>query len=61
MNDTNNNPNSKVDPQDELRDLIKIQPEEVCENPEGEQSYLDGDENWFADQAWHDAQEYPEW
>ena len=25
-----NNPNSKVDPQDELRDLIQILPQEEC-------------------------------
>ena len=29
MSDTNN-PNSKVDPQDELRDLIQILPQEKC-------------------------------
>lgn len=40
------NPNSKVDPQDELREQIKIQPEEVYETPAGEQSYLDGDEDY---------------
>jgi hypothetical protein len=30
MSDTNN-PNSKVNPQDELRDLIQVQPEEAWE------------------------------
>jgi hypothetical protein len=29
MSDTNN-PNSKVNPQDELRDLIQILPQEMC-------------------------------
>jgi|TARA_R110000824_G_scaffold59601_10_gene159931 hypothetical protein len=34
MNDTNN-PNSKVNPQDELRDLIQILPQEMCgEDPD---------------------------
>ena len=34
MSDTNN-PNSKVNPQDELRDLIQILPQEMCgEDPD---------------------------
>lgn len=37
----NEYPNSKLDKSDPLREQIQIQPEET-----GEQSYLDGDENY---------------
>ena len=45
---TFNDPNSKLDPQDPMRDLIQIQPEES-----GEQSYLDGDESYYG--GWEGA------
>ena len=73
-NDTNTNPNASLDPQDPLRDMIQIQPEETFGGWEGswagDGSGLDdlADYNAMedgygspADDAWHDANEYPEW
>ncbi len=49
------NPNENLDPQDPLRDMIQIQPEEVY----GEQSYLDGEDSYL-DSHWEDKNELRE-
>ena len=49
MSDTNN-PNSKVDPQDELRDLIQILPQEKCGvDPKWDTQIWQGDKSRIVD------------